>query len=113
MFNLLNQGKDLALSVTVKKIINMKIKKFGEVSFLALDSQNKTMELEVLLKGEQEELKAKVHKYSIENREEKYYLVIHNVETSREWLNLVLEEYLHNEEFELPEKYIGVIQAVV
>lgn len=113
MFNLLNQGKDLALSATVKKIINMKIKKFGEVSFLALDSQNKTMELEVLLKGEQELLKAKVHKYSIENREEQYYLVIHNVETSREWLNLVLEEYLHNEEFELPEKYIGVIQAVV
>ena len=113
MFNLLNKGKDVALSATIKKLLNMKIEKYGAVHLLELDSNQKTMKIEVLLKGEQEILEAKVHKYSIEERDEKYFLVLHDVETSREWINLVIEDYLNKEEFELPEKYVSMIKAVI
>ena len=42
MFNqLLNTGKDLAVSLTIKKVINMKINKFGEVSKLDFNTTNK------------------------------------------------------------------------
>ena len=113
MFNLLNKGKDVALSATIKKLLNMKIEKYGAVHLLELDSNQKTMKIEVLLKGEQEILEAKVHKYSIEQRDEEYFLVLHNVETSREWINLVIEDYLNKEEFKLPEKYVSMIKAVI
>ncbi|HHD80024.1 MAG TPA: hypothetical protein ENK99_00200 [Campylobacterales bacterium] len=71
------------------------------------------MKIELMLRGEQSVLEAKVHKYSIEEKDEKYFLVLHDVETSRAWINLVIEDYLNKEEFELPEKYVSIIKAVI
>jgi len=110
---MLNRGKDVTLSMAVKKIVNLKIEKFGKVSKLELNSTLKTMLLEVELKGEVELLEVKVEKYSIEEKLDKFFLKIDEVKTSREWLNIVILEYLKNQEFELPSKYIKLIKAVV
>jgi len=113
MFNILNKGKDIALSATIKKLLNMKIEKYGTIQLLELDSNEKTMKIDVSLKGEESILQAKVHKYSIEQKGKEYFLVLHHVETSREWINLVIEDYLKKEEFNLPEKYVSMIKAVI
>ncbi len=113
MFNLLNKGKDVALSIAIKNIVSSKIDKFGEVSKLELDSQLKTMLVEVELKGDTSPLEVVVEKYSIEERDEAYFLKIHEVKTSREWLNIVIKEYIDSQEFELPSKYIKLIKAVI
>jgi len=113
MFNILNKGKDIALSATIKKLLNMKIENYGTINLLELDSNEKTMKIDVSLKGEETILQAKVHKYSIEQKGEEYFLVLHDVETSREWINLVIEDYLNKEEFKLPEQYISIIKAVI
>jgi len=113
MFNLLNKGKDVALSATIRKLLNMKIEKFGHVSKLELDSTLKTMFLEVALRGEVELLEIQVEKYSIEEENNKFYLQIHELKTSREWLNIVILEYLENQKIELPSQHIKLIKAIV
>ena len=59
--------KDKALSKSLEVAINLKIKEYGEMLKLNLDSQNKTIEFEVMLKGEKEPLKVFVNNYEIYN----------------------------------------------
>jgi hypothetical protein len=49
---MLNRIKDKAFGEAIKQSINFKIKEFGKISKLKIDTQNKTIELELVLKGE-------------------------------------------------------------
>ncbi len=110
---ILHKSKDVALSTTLKTVINNKLKKFGTVSYLKLNTKDKKIELKLGLKGELESLQVTVHRYEIKEIEEKYYLVAYDIETSREWINLVANEYLYNEKFEIPQKYVKAMKAII
>ena len=113
MFNgLLNKGKGLALSMAIKKVVNMKIDKFGEVSKLEFNTDAKTIDIEVKLKGETETLKVFIDKYNIREEESKHYLVVNHIKSSKEWLTSVLEEYVNNEKFEVPSEYVKILKVV-
>ena len=113
MLNLLNKGKDIALSTAIKMAINKVITKYGSVVKLELDSQEKKIDLEVFLKGEKDILKVKVNQYSIEEKNHKNFLILKDVKTSREWLNLVIKNYLSSQEFEIPNEYAKIVKAVI
>ena len=113
MINLLNKGKDKALSKAILTILNKKLKKFGIISELKLDTKSKKITFKVGLKGELEPLLVTVHRYEIREIEEKYYLVAHDIETSREWINLLAKEYFDNEKFEIPKKLVKMTKAVI
>ena len=110
---ILHKSKDIALSSTLKTVINNKLKKFGTVSYLTLNTKDKKIELTIGLKGELEPLQVVVHRYEIKEIEEKYYLVAYDIETSREWINLVAKEYIYNEKFEIPQKYVKTMKALI
>jgi hypothetical protein len=105
--------KDKALSKAAQVAINLKIKEVGEMLKLNLDSENKTIELELMLKGEKEPLYVKVGKYEISQEGEKYYLVAKDINTSREWINVVASNYLENQKFEIPQKIAQTLKVLV
>ena len=113
MINLLHKGKDIALSSAILAILNAKLKKFGKISNLKLNTKNKKIELKIGLKGELEPLIVTVHRYEIKEVDKKHYLITHNIDTSREWINLVAQEYFSNEKFEIPQKYLKTIKAII
>lgn len=113
MKNLLNKGKDKALSVAILSILNKKIKLFGHVSDLKLNTNKKTIKLNVELKGELEPLLVVVNRYEIKEIEEKYYLIVYDIETSREWINLLSKEYFSSKKFEIPEKFVKTIKIII
>jgi len=113
MINLLYKGKDKALSTTILSILNKKLKKFGTISELRLDTKNKKIRLKIGLKGELESLLITIHKYEIKEIDEKHYLIVQDIDTSREWINLVAKEYFHNEKFEIPKKFVKITKAVI
>ena len=114
MFNgLLNKGKDLALSLAIKTVINKKIEKFGGISKLEFNTDNKTIDIEVQLKGETEILKVFVDQYEIKKEKSQHYLVVNHIKSSKEWLTSVLEEYVNNEKFEVPSEYVKILKAVI
>lgn len=114
MFNqLFNTGKDLAVSLTLKKVINMKINKFGEVSKLDFNTTNKTIDIEVNLKGEEKVLNVFVDQYNIQEENNKHYLIVDEIRSSKEWISSLLKKYVNNEKFELPNEYVKILKAVI
>jgi len=114
MFNkLLYRAKDSSLSLGIKKVINMKIKNFGNVSKLNLDTKNKKIYLDVNLKGEEKTLELTANSYFFKEEKDKYYLVISDVTSSRKWLTIVFKTYMDKQEIEVPKEYMKVIEAVI
>ena len=105
--------KDKTLSHCVYLAANAKIKRFGKMLNFNLDSQTRTIELEILLKGEKEPLFVKVHRYEILEEASRYYLMAEEIVTSREWINTVAESFLKNQRFEIPEQYAKMLKMVV
>jgi len=105
--------KDRTLSQCVSLAVNTKIKRFGKMLTFTLDSQNKTIELEILLKGEKEPLHLIVHRYEIIEESGRYFLIAERIVTSREWINIVAENYLKGQRFEIPEQYAKMLKMVV
>jgi len=105
--------KDKTISFSVKTILNIKFKEYGEMLKLNLDSTNKTIELEVMLKGEKEPLEIKVNQYEIIQENGKYFIHINGLKTSREWINVIAKNYLEDEKFELDSKLAEVLKVLV
>jgi len=110
---MLKSLKDKTLSFAIKSAINFKIREFGEMLKLNLDSKNKTIELEVMLLGEKEPLYVNVGKYEIIKENDKYYLLAKDIKTSREWINILAKNYLENQKFEIPQNIAKTLQIVV
>lgn len=113
MINILQKGKDKALSTAILSILNKKIKLFGEISNLKLDTKNKKIELKVGLKGELEPLLVTIHRYEIKEVAENHYLIAHDVDTSREWINLLVKEHFYNQKIEIPKKFVKMIKNII
>jgi len=108
-----NMAKDIALSSTGKSLLNRKLDRFGEISHLNLDSTKDEIELEVLLKGELAPLKVILKGYTFTQRDGVHYISIQNIKTSREWLNHVVQDYVHGKEFQVPKKYVRLIKKIL
>ena len=66
----------------------------GTVSNLALNSRAKTLAFDLALKGETEMLRVEILRYSVERNERGTWLILHEVNTSREWANILAKKYL-------------------
>jgi len=105
--------KDKALSKSLEVAINLKIKEYGKMLKLNLNSKDKTIGLEVMLKGEKEPLQVYVNEYVVSEEDGKYYLFAKDIKTSREWINVVAENYLKGEKIEIPEKIAKTLQILI
>ena len=105
--------KDATLSKGVKIAINRKVKEYGKMLKLNLDSKQKSIEIEVMLDGENEPLHVKVNHYKLIEENGRHYLVAEDIVTSRAWINTVASQYLHGQKFEIPEEYAKLLKVVV
>ena len=105
--------KDMALSKGAQVALNKKIKKFGEVMALTLDTQNKSIELDVMLKDEVQTLHVSVGKYEIIGEVGSKKVSISQISTSREWINILVTKYLEGKSFKLPDEYAKSIESLI
>ena len=110
---LFSKIKDKTLSVTAKIAINTQIKEYGKMLKLNLNSEEKSIELEVMLDGEKEPLTVKVDNYALEEEQGKYFLKIYGVETSRAWINTIASSYLEGKSFKIPAEYAKMLKVIV
>ena len=104
--------KDSALSRAIALAVNRKIRLFGRVERLRLNTEEKSIEMELTLKGERETLRATIRNYRIVREEERYFLSAGELATSREWIDIAVREYLGPLRVELPEKYAKMIERI-
>jgi len=80
---------------------------------LKVDSENKNIKIELMLKGEVEPLIIEIDNYSIVEEEEKIFIDIKHINTNREWLNVIINTYIiKNHKIEIPKKYASLLDIV-
>jgi hypothetical protein len=111
--NTLKAGRDTVLSTGTRIAINNQIKEYGEMLKLNLNSEKKSIEMEVMLEGEKEPLTVTVKKYVMTQDGDKHFLKIQGVKTSRAWINTMASSYLEGKTFEIPAEYAKLLKVVV
>ena len=80
---------------------------------LKVDSESKNIKIEMMLKGETKSLEVEIKKYRITKDMGKVFIEIEELETNREWLNIVIDTYLHNKKIEVPKKFVPLLDIAL
>jgi hypothetical protein len=105
--------KDSALSKGTRTAINTQIKEFGHMLKFDLDSNTKSISMEVMLKGEKEPLEIHIGCYELFEKSGEYQLRLFDIRSSRSWINTLAASYLEGKAFKIPEKYARVLKIVI
>jgi hypothetical protein len=105
--------KDRALSHGITLALNTKLQRFGRVLHMEIDTQEKSIEMELALRGEREPIHLRVQRYAIRQEGERFLLVGEGIVTSREWINELIDAHLPEPSVEIPERYAKMLAAIV
>ncbi len=105
--------KDIAISKGLQVTANNLIQEYGRVLKLNVNSQDKSIDLEVMLEGELEPISVKIGRYTVTEENGKKFITVDNIETSRAWLNKVANNFLNGKRFALPQKYADIIESII
>ncbi|HDP25116.1 MAG TPA: hypothetical protein ENN34_06705 [Deltaproteobacteria bacterium] len=109
----LHGGKDRALSASLKIMAQRHLKRFGDVVDLHLDTSRKTLEIEMVLSGEDSPVTVHLGSYVLEKRSGKTWLTISEITASRVWIQRVAQEFLVGRAFEIPPAYAKLVEFLL
>jgi hypothetical protein len=110
--DVLHRSKDATLASAVRFAINTKLRSIGIMTELSIDTKNKRVRLRLELLGEQEPIDVDILRYSLKEKGETTYITIEEATSSREWLTVVLREFIVGQDFALPAKAGAVLKLV-
>ncbi len=94
--------KDSLASKAAKSLLGARIERYGRLTDLRIRSREKTISADILLAGEAEEVRIEVSRYRVAGSGGDFTLVIESIQASREWLQLVLEDFLVGNPLPIP-----------
>lgn len=94
--------RDRALSAALKKILEQRVKRYGRLSRIILDSSQRSIQAEVLLHGETEPVTLSIGRYDIITEGEHRFLVMHDIHASREWIERLAQDFLEGRAVRMP-----------
>jgi hypothetical protein len=101
----LSRLKDRVLEQVALAIVNRKwLARYGRATCLRLDSAGRKIYIEVELKGESVPVEIEIIDYEIRQDGERYFAIVKEIRTSREWLTTLATEQWCNSRFEVPAK---------
>lgn len=81
---------------------------------LSVDSANKQMEVEILLKGQEKAIQVVAKNYELTESDSNVVLALKDLETNQHWANVILRTFgITEQRFTLPEKYAELIQLAL
>jgi hypothetical protein len=108
-----SQGKDFGAAVVAKHQINKQLAPFGNMLRLNIDSTRKSVEMEMLLKGETHPIIISIDEYLVEEDATGLSIVIKRVSTSREWMTTAAQKFLVDRKFPLGREYAALLKLVI
>jgi hypothetical protein len=82
--------------------LNHKIKEFGVMTSILIDSKNKSIAIEVELKGEERPISIRIKEYGVEPDGDGSLLTIGDISFSREWMDVIAKKFLANGKLSIP-----------
>ncbi len=113
MCDLLVQGKDLGTAAVLERAVEKPVAPFGQISEVSINSREHKIKCGVLLKGESEVTILTVEEYELVEETGQLFLVVRRAVVSKEWLNVVVQEFLIGKKIPLPHKYARIIKLVL
>ena len=111
--DLLDKTKGQAVSMAGRQFLNAYLEKYGTMLNFSVQPDTKTITAEILLKGESSPLRLTLGGYEIGGPPDKPTLRIANATASREWLEVVLKEYLVGKPIDLPPKAAPLLKLLL
>ena len=111
--NLLDKTKGQAVSMAGGQFLNAYLKKYGTMLNFSVQPETKTITAEILLKGESSPIKLTLSGYEIGGDAAKPTLRVAKTAASREWLEVVLREYLEGKAIDLPPKAAPLLKLLL
>ena len=108
----LAESKDRLISARIKQELNVQVARYGQVSDVKLNTREQSVEIFVRLKGEPNPISVRVGKYSLVKENGDLWLTIDSqtIETSREWLTLLLQDQAGRQRLPIPRKFAGLVE---
>lgn len=94
LFSPFNFVKDYSIGAGLRLWFNQTKKRYGTMTSIKIDSTAKTIHVELDLKGETSLVVVDVKNYALDSIGGETFIEVGDIETSREWLNALLSDYL-------------------
>jgi len=100
------------VAFTTKIAINAKLRSIGKMTELSIDTKNKRIRIRLELLGETEPIDVDVSRYGLKEIDERTYITIEEVTSSRQWLAVALREFLVGQDLAIPAKASAVLKLL-
>ena len=91
---MMREMKDRAIVAALTPVIAEKLKDFGTLQDLALDSAARSITASILLNGEDRAVTLVASSYSLEESDEKMVLKVEKIRVSREWMRVLADRFM-------------------
>jgi hypothetical protein len=113
LVGLLTHARDAGASVAVEKWLARELQEYGELQRVDINSREKKLELDILLKGEAQPVHLRVDQYEIVQTNGRTALLVKAVTASRPWLQSLLNNFLVGTSISIPEQYAKFARLVL
>ncbi len=83
-------------------LLNRQLKELGEMTSILIDSKNKSIAIEIELKGEDKPISVRINGYEIESDGDRSLVQIGDISFSREWMDVIAKKFLVKEKLSIP-----------
>ena len=111
--NFLDAAKGSAVSLAGKKFLSSYLEKYGQMLNFSVQPDTKKITAEILLKGEASPIHVTLDGYEIDGPAGKPTLRVARVSASREWLEVVLREFVEGKPIDLPPKAAPLLKLLL
>ena len=109
----LDKTKGAAVSVAGKQFLSSYLQKYGTMLHFSVQPDTKKIHAEILLKGEASPIQVTLDGYELDGPAGKPTLRVTKVSASREWLEVVLREFIEGKPIELPPKAAPLLKLLL
>ena len=111
--SLFSRLKGQAVSMAARQFLNNYLEKYGTMLNFSVQPETKTIYAEILLKGEDSPIKLTLGDYEIAGTADKPVLRVAKTAASREWMEVLLREFVEGKAFELPPKAAPLLKLLL
>ena len=104
-------SKDTTNSTVFRAVLNQTFKSYGTVLAFKIDSKDRSFLIEVMMKGEKQPVRIEISKYEFITKGDDVSVIMYSIHANREWMQVVMDTFVLNKEFDLPKKLTAPIQA--
>ena len=105
---LFGRAKDRIIERVAPGVLNATLMAdLGTITAIELDSDERKLHVEALLRGEREPIRVEIGSYEITQRNGTAFFTIKQIVTSREWITTVARQQLVNRPIKLPKELGG------